>query len=85
MRALRQMGRSASATLLLGRRRDHDTAGEGDLEQDEQDEQHEHEHGASQTVQTPLDKTLTKIGFGTYQKKLLYARRPSPLAFHPLC
>lgn len=62
MRALRQLGRSASASLLLGGRRFSEDAGG-----EEGDEEH---HDASQ--QTPLDKTLTKIGFGTYQKKLLW-------------
>lgn len=64
MRALRQLGRSASASLLLGGRRFSEDAGG-----EEDDEEH---HNASQ--QTPLDKTLTKIGFGTYQKKLLWVK-----------
>jgi hypothetical protein len=70
MRALRQLARSASASLLL-------THEDGQAPRSS--------HGAAMTEdddvlqndgetieQTPLDKTLTKIGFGIYQKKLLF-------------
>lgn len=62
MRALRQLGRSASSTLLLGRSSDATSNDHHEAEED----------GASSGgTETPLDKTLTRIGFGTYQKKLL--------------
>jgi len=60
MRALRHLGRSASATLLLGRMSSSDELGHAVAPQED-----------NTSSQTPLDKTLTKIGFGTYQKKLL--------------
>lgn len=72
MRALRQLGRSASATLLLGRsRKDGDVEGHRSEDAALMEEQAEEQGEASSHVQTPLDKTLAKIGFGTYQKKLL--------------
>ncbi|KAK9900263.1 MFS general substrate transporter [Cystobasidium minutum MCA 4210] len=64
MRALRQLGRSASSTLLLGRQHHQQ-------QHHEQDDAEELQLDGSQEQQTPLDKTLTKIGFGSYQKKLL--------------
>lgn len=61
---LQKFRRSASAALLLNGReqqQEHDDTGDVELE----------EQGGTSSTQTPLEATLTKIGFGAYQKKLL--------------
>ena len=58
MKALQALHRSASARLLLGRRE------QGrDIQQPDE--------AAMDVDKSPLDATLSKIGFGLYQKKLL--------------
>jgi hypothetical protein len=60
MRAVRdQFRRSASAAFLLGDERPQDRHEELELETRDGD------------TKTALDQSLSKIGFGTYQKKLL--------------
>lgn len=60
MRAVRdQLRRSASGAFLLGSQRPRDGSAHEELELTTRD------------GRTALDESLSKIGFGTYQKKLL--------------
>lgn len=62
MRAVRdQFRRSASAAFLLGSERPHDALQHEELELETRE----------LSSRTALDESLSKIGFGAYQKKLL--------------
>lgn len=64
MRAVRdQLRRSASGAFLLGSKRARGATYHEEVELDDSDSR-----GAGRTA---LDESLSKIGFGTYQKKLL--------------
>lgn len=67
MRAIKHFRRSASSAVLLGRSSEQS----GRHDEGEAAEMQDRAGVGGGEEQTPLDKTLTKIGFGTYQKKLL--------------
>lgn len=74
MRALREFRRTPSSAVLLKNGRRDSTR---DVQSDEADadelelQQRQTSSGEESQPKTALDETLSKIGFGAYQKKLL--------------
>ena len=75
MRALREFRRTPSSAVLLKNGRRDSTRDVQSLDEADADElelqQRQGSSGEEGEAKTALDETLSKIGFGTYQKKLL--------------